>query len=173
MWCHSVISIHLHGFFRRILLGQKSESSEDRSMMLESVSIVSSSVSSCNFSLISFTVSTCEGFLYVFGFEVPFENVTDLDWVLNFVFCGWLLVVKVDLTQFLIILFTNFNFFNFWFMSCHISIGIWALVLNVFCMVWSECWSFSMLVLFGLGQSFMKWFSSQLKHFVWGFDLLL
>ena len=48
------------------LHSQKSESSEDRSMSLESVSIVSFSVLSFNFSLISLTVNTCGGFLYVF-----------------------------------------------------------------------------------------------------------
>ena len=68
------------------------------SILLESVSIVSFSVSSCNFSLISFSISTCEGFLYVFGLEVLLENLTDLGCVLNFAFCGWLLVAQVDFT---------------------------------------------------------------------------
>ena len=80
-----------------ILHSQKSESSEDMSKSLESVSIVSSSVSSCDFSSIAFTFFTYEGFLYVFSFEVSFQNLTDLNWILNFVFCGWLLVVLLDL----------------------------------------------------------------------------
>ena len=119
---------------------------------------MSFSVSSCNFSSIWFTVSTCEGFLYVFGLEISFENLTDLGWLLNFVICGWLLVVWVDCSEF-IYLFLDFNFPNFLFMSCHISIRIWALVLNVVCMAWSECYGFSVLVPFGLGQSFTKWSS--------------
>ena len=41
------------------------------------------------------------------------------------------------------------------------------------CIVWSECCGFTVLVLFGLGQPFMKWSSSKLKHFVGGFDLLI
>ena len=63
--CCFVIYMHLHGFLRMVLHSQKSESPEDRSTSLESVSIVVSSVSSSNFSSISFTVSNCEGFLYV------------------------------------------------------------------------------------------------------------
>ena len=74
------------------------KSLEDRSTSLELVSVVSFSVSSCNFSLISFTVVTCEGFLYVFGFEVSFENLTDLDWLLNLEFCGWLPGLWINLT---------------------------------------------------------------------------
>ena len=97
------------------LHSQKSEFSEDRSTSLGSVAVMSFSVLSCNFSEISFTVSTCEEFLYVFGLQVSFENLTYLDWMLNFVFCGWFLVKHVDLTEFCIFLFLNFSFSNFCF----------------------------------------------------------
>ena len=80
------------------LHSEKSKCSKDKSTSLELVSIVSFSASSCNFSSISFTVSTCEGFLYVSGLEVSFENLMHLDWLLNFVFSGWLPVACVDFT---------------------------------------------------------------------------
>ena len=51
-------------------------------------------------------------------------------------------------------------------MSCHMSIRMCAMVLHV--VYW-----FDKNVHFGLGQSLMKWLSSQLKHFVRGFDLLI
>ena len=73
----------------------------------------------------------------------------------------------------MIFLFLNFNISIFLFMSCHISIGIWAFMLNVVCMAWSKCCSISVLVLCGLEKSFMKWSSLQLKHFFGSFDVLI
>ena len=37
----------------------------------------------------SITVSTWEGFLHVFNFEVSFEKFNDLDLLLKFVFYSW------------------------------------------------------------------------------------
>ena len=88
----------------------------------------------------------------------------DLIWLL-----GSFLWANYFWTYCVILLISNFRASNCSCMFFHISNGIWVFLLNAVCTLGVVFEDFSFLICLGLGQSFAKWSSPILKHFILGF----